>query len=239
MRELWNIAKDVASMLETVGVDHILTVDIHSGQIQGFFSSQVQSDNLSGIHVGAGYFSEMPGLKNPVVVSITPNGVHRAKTFWQVLINREEDFEQSRFVMAINADEGERWENDEVKDPVYEIVGEEHIAGNDAIIVTDIIDTAIPICTVGNQLKAAGAKRGKEGSRIDPDHRCNETCVVFVFSSHGLFSGDAAKRINDSAIEQVVVTNTVTTPVTPRLDGETKKITWLSLAPLLGKNRAE
>lgn len=238
------IAKDVASMLETVGVDHILTVDIHSGQIQGFFSSQVRSDNLSGIHVGAGYFSEMQGLKQPAVVSITANGVHRAKTFWQVLTKAGDAFSQSKFVMAINADEGERWENEGSQEPIYEIVGEEHIKGSDAIIVTDIIDTAIPICTVGNQLKAAGARRGKsckqrpclcsytQAKKYDIMYACG---VVFVFSSHGLFSGDATKLIEESALEQVVVTNTVTTPVTPRLEGDTKKIIWLSLAPLLGK----
>lgn len=63
--------------------------------------------------------------------------------------------------------------------------------GSDVIIVDDMIDTAGTLCEAANQLRIHGAKR------------------VFAFASHGLFSGPALKRIEESVLEEVVVADTI------------------------------
>ena len=61
-------AADVARLLEAMGVDRVVAVDLHCGQIQGFFGPRVPVDNLQGGVVGVDYFAKMELLK-PVIVS--------------------------------------------------------------------------------------------------------------------------------------------------------------------------
>lgn len=65
------------------------------------------------------------------------------------------------------------------------------VEGSDAIIVDDMIDTAGTLCEAAAQLRKFGAKR------------------IFAYATHGLFSGNGVERINESVIEQVVVSNTI------------------------------
>ena len=76
-------AADVARLLETVGVDRVVFVDVHSGQIQGFFGPRVPVDNLEANLVALNYFVEQnrTPLKDVVVVSPDAGGVARAKNF--------------------------------------------------------------------------------------------------------------------------------------------------------------
>ena len=69
-------AADVARLLEAMGVDRVVAVDLHCGQIQGFFGPRVPVDNLDAAKVGFAYFSHK-GLVNPVVVSPDAGGVYR------------------------------------------------------------------------------------------------------------------------------------------------------------------
>jgi len=80
-------AADVARLLETVGVDRVILVDVHSGQIQGFFGPRVPVDNLEANLVALNYFVEQKKipLKDIVVVSPDAGGVTRAKNFQQLL----------------------------------------------------------------------------------------------------------------------------------------------------------
>jgi phosphoribosylpyrophosphate synthetase len=80
-------AADVATMMETMGVDRVITLELHSGQIQGFFAPRTAVENLQVSIVGATYFAERD-LKNPVVVSPDGGGVPRAKMFREVLTQR-------------------------------------------------------------------------------------------------------------------------------------------------------
>ena len=77
-----------------------------------------------------------------------------------------------------------------------------------------MIDSAGTLCKAAAQIKKFGARR------------------VFAFASHGIFSGPANERIRDSALEQVVVINSI--PLTPACAAN-PKIIQLSIAPLLGK----
>lgn len=80
-------AADVARLLETVGVDRVVLVDVHSGQIQGFFGPRVPVDNLEANLVAMNYFVEQQKfpLRDVVVVSPDAGGVARAKNFQALL----------------------------------------------------------------------------------------------------------------------------------------------------------
>lgn len=82
-------AADVARLLETVGVDRVISIDLHCGQIQGFFGPRVPVDNLEANVVALNYFMSQTklDLKNTVIVSPDAGGVARAKKF-QELFNK-------------------------------------------------------------------------------------------------------------------------------------------------------
>merc|ERR1712161_161421 len=80
-------AADVARLLEAMGIDRVIAVDLHCGQIQGFFGPRVPVDNLDGGIVGLDYFGSKD-LHNPVVVSPDAGGVYRAKKFKEGLMHK-------------------------------------------------------------------------------------------------------------------------------------------------------
>mmetsp|Transcript_35123 Transcript_35123/g.35758 ORF Transcript_35123/g.35758 Transcript_35123/m.35758 type:complete len:425 (+) Transcript_35123:51-1325(+) len=173
-------AADVARLLEAMGVDRVVAVDLHCGQIQGFFGPRVPVDNLDGGTVGVSYFGDMD-LVNPVIVSPDAGGVYRAKQFRDTLKKKHEvDCGLAMIVkQRAKANEIER----------MDLVGS--VDGCDAIIVDDMVDTAGTLCQAAEMLKASGARR------------------VFAFASHGVFSGPAASRISDSKLTELVVLDTI------------------------------
>lgn len=70
-------AADVAEMIEVMGCDNVISLDLHAGQIGGFFSPRVPVENLSAVNVGAVFVSENRQLVNPVIVSPDAGGVPR------------------------------------------------------------------------------------------------------------------------------------------------------------------
>jgi len=176
-------AADVAVMLSGMGLDHMLSVDLHCGQIQGFFPPTVPVDDLSAAPVGALYFSEK-SLVKPVVVSPDAGGVARAKEFRSVL--QEHLGIEVGIAIIIKQRSGAS------KIERMDLVGE--VNGCDAIICDDICDTAGTLCTAAGELKKAGANR------------------VYAFITHGLLSGPAAERVAASELTELVVTNTVPLP---------------------------
>jgi ribose-phosphate pyrophosphokinase len=67
-------AADVSRMIEEMGCDNVIALDLHAGQIQGFFSPHVPVENLSATNVGAVFYAENRQLSNPVVVSPDAGG---------------------------------------------------------------------------------------------------------------------------------------------------------------------
>eukprot|EP00921_Rhytidocystis_pertsovi_P007069 GHVQ01011906.1.p1 GENE.GHVQ01011906.1~~GHVQ01011906.1.p1 ORF type:complete len:647 (+),score=130.07 GHVQ01011906.1:754-2694(+) len=174
-------AADVACMIEAMGVDRVVAVDLHCGQIQGFFGPRVPVDNLEAQLIGLDYFTEQITLEQPVVVSPDAGGVYRARKFQEGLIAR--GHEDSGIAMLIK----QRARANEIER--MDLVGT--VEGSDVVIVDDMIDTAGTLCEAAKVLKNHGARR------------------VFAFATHGLFSGPAVKRIQDSPLEKVVVTDTL------------------------------
>ncbi|CBZ51425.1 Ribose-phosphate pyrophosphokinase,related [Neospora caninum Liverpool] len=173
-------AADVARMIEAMGVDRVVAVDLHCGQIQGFFGPRVPVDNLEAQIIGLEYFHHKD-LHKPVVVSPDAGGVYRARKFQEGLIAR--GYTDCGIAMLIK----QRLRANEIER--MDLVGS--VAGSDVIIVDDMIDTAGTLCEAARELRKKGARR------------------VFAFATHGLFSGPAIERIEASPLEEVVVTDSI------------------------------
>ncbi|RLN86538.1 hypothetical protein BBJ28_00001488 [Nothophytophthora sp. Chile5] len=185
-------AADVARLLEAMGVDRVIAVDLHCGQIQGFFGPQVPVDNLDGGLVGVSYFGHHE-LVNPVVVSPDAGGVARAKKFREWLVGKY-GLPNTGLAMIIK----QRIKAGEIDR--MDLVGQ--VEGSDCIIVDDMIDTAGTLCKAAQHLADHGARN------------------VYAFASHGLFNGPASERIKKSALKEVVVVNT--TPLPKNCEGNDK-----------------
>ena len=188
-------ARLVASLLERAGANRILALDLHAAQIQGFFDVPV--DHLFATPVMIDYFDEMRGDAT-TVVSPDAGGVERARAFAKRLDSPLAIIDKRR--TDVNVAE------------VMHIIGD--VAGQDCLIVDDLIDTG------GTLVKASEALLG-QGARS-----------VRACATHAVLSGPAVERIENSEIEEVIVTNSI--PLSEEADNCTR-IKQLSVAPLLAK----
>jgi len=150
-------AADVARMMEAMGVDRVVCVDLHCAQIQGFFGPRTPVDNLFAAPIAVTYFN-MKDLVKPVIVSPDAGGVARAKLFMEGFSRLPDPPEVSLAVILKQRVEAG-------------VVGTMHLVGSvegcDCIIVDDMIDTAGTLTAAANELRNFGAKR------------------VFAFATHG------------------------------------------------------
>ena len=186
-------AKLVANLITTAGADRILVIDLHAGQIQGFFDIPV--DHLFAAPVLIDYIRKknMPEL---TIVSPDPGGVERARAFAKRLDASLAIVDKRRPEPNVSQ--------------VMHIVG--NIEGKNVIIIDDMIDTGGTVIQAAEEIKKRGARS------------------VAVCATHAVFSGDAVERLEDSALDEVIVTNTI-----PPKKEKYRKITVLSIASLLGE----
>ena len=135
-------AKVVADFLSSVGVDRVLTCDLHAEQIQGFFDVPV--DNVFGSPVLLHDIQKKNDLENPIVVSPDIGGVVRARAIAKLLNDSDMAIIDKRRPKA-NVSQ------------VMHIIGD--VAGRDCILVDDMIDTGGTLCKAAEALKERGAKR--------------------------------------------------------------------------------
>jgi len=185
-------AADVARLIEAMGVDRVIAVDLHCGQIQGFFGPRVPVDNLDGGIVGLDYFGSKD-LHNPVVVSPDAGGVYRAKKFKEGLMHKY-DMQDIGLAMIVK----QRARAGLVDS--MDLVGD--VKNCDCILVDDMIDTAGTLCKAADVLIENGARR------------------VFAFASHGLLSGPGNDRLANSKMEEIVILNTI--PTSPQREANEK-----------------
>lgn len=133
-------AKLVADLITTAGADRVVSMDLHAGQIQGYFDIPV--DHLSSIPLLANYFKKIID-EDTVIVSPDLGGVTRARTFANILDLPIAIIEKRR--PKANVSE------------VMNVIGE--IEGKNVILVDDIIDTAGTIVKAASVLKSFGAKK--------------------------------------------------------------------------------
>ncbi len=131
-------AKLVADMFETAGIDRVVTIDLHAGQIQGFFDIPV--DNLYGAIIFEEYIRSK-NLPNPVIASPDIGGVARARYFAEKL----------GLEMVIVDKRREKANESEVMN----IIGD--VTGKDVIIIDDMVDTAGTMVKAAAALKTRGA----------------------------------------------------------------------------------
>ncbi|MCU4137047.1 ribose-phosphate pyrophosphokinase [Buchnera aphidicola (Sitobion avenae)] len=134
-------AKVVADFLSSIGVDRVLTVDLHAEQIQGFFDVPV--DNVFGSLILLEDMLQRE-LKNPIVVSPDIGGVVRARAIAKLLYDTDMAIIDKRRPRA-NVSQ------------IMHIIGD--VANRDCILVDDIIDTGGTLCKAAEALKERGAKR--------------------------------------------------------------------------------
>jgi ribose-phosphate pyrophosphokinase len=189
-------AKLVADLITTAGASRVLTVDLHAGQIQGFFNIPV--DNVYATPVQLQYLRERVRGERVTVISPDAGGVERARAF------------AKRLDANLAIIDKRRARPNEVAE--MQIIGE--VDERVAVIIDDMVDTAGTLCAAAAAVRSAGAP------------------LVFACATHPVLSGPAIERLRASAIDELIVTDTV--PLRPE-GAALSKIRVLSVAPLLGE----
>ncbi|MDZ4803892.1 MAG: ribose-phosphate pyrophosphokinase [Candidatus Eisenbacteria bacterium] len=187
-------AKLMANLISTAGADRILTMDLHSPQIQGFFD--IPFDHLFASPVFIDHLkSRLPS--DFVVVAPDIGSVKMARAYAQ------------RLGAGLALVDKRRPKADEIE--VMNIIGD--VADQNVVIFDDIISTGSTLVKAAAAIRKRGAKK------------------IFAAVTHAVFAPDTSARIEDSALEELVVTDTIHHPAA-ELSG---KITVLSVGMLLGE----
>jgi ribose-phosphate pyrophosphokinase len=189
-------AKLVANMIQSAGVNRLLTIDLHADQIQGFFDVPVDNVYASPVLLGDAWKQR---YRNMVVVSPDVGGVVRARAIAKRLDDADLAIIDKR-----------RPRPNESK--VMNIIGE--VSGKTCILVDDMVDTAGTLCQAAQALKDEGAVK------------------VVAYITHPVLSGKAVERISSSALDELVVTDTI--PLAPEAKA-CGRIRVLSVAALLAE----
>jgi ribose-phosphate pyrophosphokinase len=194
-------ARLMADLFKTAGADRLMTVDLHTSQIQGFFDGPV--DHLFALPLLAGHVASRVDRSRITVVSPDAGRVRVAERWTDVLgaplaiIHKRRDPDVPNHVR------------------VFEVVGD--VRDRVCVVVDDMIDTGGTIVKASETLFENGAAQ------------------VIVAATHGILSEPARERLQESAISEVIVTDTL--PIPPERQFE--KLTILSIAPILAKAISE
>ena len=189
-------AKLVSNLITKAGADRVVTVDLHAGQIQGFFDIPV--DNLFATPIFARHVKKKIKSKSLICVAPDVGGTERARALGKIL----------NVGLAIV----DKRRPKPGQSQVMNIVGD--VKGKTCIIVDDIIDSGGTIVNAAKALKDRGAKE------------------VYVYITHGVLSGEAVKKIKNSVIKNLVITDTIDNM--SRVKGA-KNIEVLSISSLMGE----
>lgn len=166
-------AKVVANMIGSVGIDRVLTVDLHADQIQGFFDMPLDNVYASPVLLGDVWKHKYP---NQMVVSPDVGGVVRARALAKRLDDTDLAIIDKR---RPNPNESE----------VMNIIGD--VTDRTCVIIDDLVDTAGTLCNAAEALKKSGAIK------------------VVAYCTHPVLSGNAIKNIENSTLDELVVTDTI------------------------------
>ncbi len=191
-------AKVVANMITGVGIDRLLTVDLHADQIQGFFDIPLDNVYASPILLGD-IWKQKNHDDDIMVVSPDVGGVVRARALAKRLDDADLAIIDKRRPKANVAQ-------------VMHIIGD--VEGRSCVLVDDLVDTAGTLCQAANALKAHGAAKVK------------------AYITHPVLSGPAVENIENSELDELVVTNTI--PLSPEAQA-CSRIRVVSLAEMLAE----
>ncbi len=191
-------ARLVADLITVAGADRVLMMDLHAGQIQGFFKIPV--DDISAVHLLSDHLHQ-GDLSRSTVVAADLGGAKRARNFAELL-----------GVPLALIEKRRTQSGDGPSQPrVLNLIGD--IAGRDAIILDDEIDTAGTVVQAASFLRSVGARH------------------IRIVATHAILSDPATERLRDAPIEELIVTNTVPIPPRKRLPN----MTVVSVGNLLGE----
>jgi ribose-phosphate pyrophosphokinase len=188
-------AKVVANMMASAGVDRVLTMDLHSEQIQGFFDIPVDNIYSGPIMLGDVW---KHSYKDLVAVSPDVGGVLRARALAKQLDADLAIIDKRRPKANVAT--------------VMNIIGD--VEGRTCVIIDDMVDTANTLCAGAVALKEHGAEK------------------VVAYCTHPVLSGPAVERINNSVLDELVVTDTIPLREDARAS---KKIRVLTVASLMAE----
>jgi len=166
-------AKLVSNLITKAGADRVVTVDLHAGQIQGFFDIPV--DNLFATPIFARHVKKKIKSKKIICVAPDVGGTERARALGKLLNAGLAIVDKRRPKPG--------------QSQVMNVIGD--VKDQTCIIVDDIIDSGGTIINAAKALKERGAKE------------------VYVYITHGVLSGDAVKKIKNSVIKNLVITDTI------------------------------
>jgi ribose-phosphate pyrophosphokinase len=190
-------AKLVANLITEAGADRVLSVDLHAGQIQGFFD--IPTDNLYAAPSMAADIQARYGDQGLTVVSPDVGGVVRARALAKRLDNAP---------LALVDKRRERPGESEVMN----IIGD--VEGRHCILIDDIIDSGGTLCNAAQALMDAGASS------------------VAAYITHGVLSGAAVQKVNNSALKELVITDTILATDAAK---DSDRIRILPIATLIGE----
>lgn len=189
-------AKLVANLIEKAGADRVLTLELHAGQIQGFFD--IPTDNMFATPVlEADVRAQYGDPAELMIVSPDVGGVIRARALANRLGSDLAIVDKRREKAGVSE--------------VMNIIGD--VAGRNCLLVDDIVDGGGTLCNAAAALLEAGAKS------------------VSAYTTHGVLSNGAAKRVEASGLRELVVTDTIQLSEASRA---CKKIRAISVAQLMG-----
>ncbi len=189
-------AKLVSNLITKAGADRVVTVDLHAGQIQGFFDIPV--DNLFATPIFARHIKKKIKSKKIVCVAPDVGGTERARALGKIL----------NVGLAIV----DKRRPKPGQSQVMNVIGD--VNNKTCIIVDDIIDSGGTIINSAKALKERGAKE------------------VYVYITHGVLSGDAVKKIKNSVIKNLVITDTIDNIAKTK---NVKNIEVLPISALMGE----
>jgi len=189
-------AKLVSNLITKAGADRVVTVDLHAGQIQGFFDIPV--DNLFTTPIFARHIKKNVKSNNVICVAPDAGGTERARALGKLLDVGLAIVDKRRPAPG--------------KSQVMNVIG--NVKGKTCIIVDDIIDSGGTIVNAAKALKNRGAKE------------------VYVYITHGVLTGEAARKIKTSSIKKLVITDTIDNS---EKSNKFNNIEVLSIANLMGE----
>lgn len=187
-------AKLVADLLQAAGVSRVITMDLHAGQIQGFFN--IPLDHLLASSIFIPYLrGQEISTEDLLFASPDVGGTKRASQYAKTL--------GTGFVMCYK----QRNKPNEIG--TMQLIGD--VKGKHIILVDDIVDTGNTLCKAAELIKSCGAQS------------------VRAMITHAVLSGDAMEKIENSCMEELIVTDTIP------LRRESKKIKVLSTASIFAE----
>ena len=189
-------AKLVSNLITKAGADRVVTVDLHAGQIQGFFDIPV--DNLFSTPIFARHVRKRIKSKKIICVAPDVGGTERARALGKLL----------NVGLAIV----DKRRPKPGQSQVMNVIGD--VKNQTCVIVDDIIDSGGTIVNAAKALKQRGAKE------------------VYVYITHGVLSGEAVKKIKNSVIKNLVITDTIDNSQKTK---NVKNIEVLPISSLMGE----